>query len=411
MKRPLFRTELRRTKSERLKKAAGFSIGEVMVYMSLLAGLGYALSQYLDNIDKTAKAAETEQIISLYTMNMLRIMSHADSCTRTFNPTATFLPAAANPGIPGSPGVPPVPGIPGVMQAGSPKAADAFVSGKVVLPRIVNAAVPGVCGALPCNIVAGTTTIAVGSSTNATKHLRVKEIYATDLGVVREAGCDHSRGLERCSTTKFTIVFEKQSTLSSIKEIKRSFVLNVRLAPATLNTVYCFSTIDKDYADQDLFVNKSGDTMTGPLTIDLNPNPTPGTTEERAVYATNGYIQTNLFYLDSDRRLKSKIQDIEKPFSVLDGIRGREFTWRKYNQKDFGYIAQEVEKTAPRLVTTDSETHLKSMRYISLIPITNEAIRQLQLENAELRAELARENILLDELERQISLEPKRGSD
>ncbi len=368
--------------SKTRRSVAGFSIAMVLIYMSIASGIGYALSVYMGNVSKTYKASEVEQVISLYTMNLQRMLTHAEACTRTFNPGGTHTPGTYN-------------GTTYTLNATVPADRLVLAPGERQLRYILNTTVPGVCGALPCEI--RSEALNVGSGTiDQSKQVRVKEIRIRDLQTPRPAGCDPSRGGDLCSEVKVHIYFEKLNALSLTKVIKRSFQLQVRVN-ANLNTQYCYSTIDRDYADQDLFVNKAGDTMTGELQIKLDPVPA---TPTRALYVKDGYIQTNLFYIDSDRRLKKNIHAISEPFKILDGIQGREFNWRDYGDKDYGFIAQEVEKNEPQLVITDPKTNFKAMRYASLIPVTTEAIKLLRAENEVLRSELKKANELLGELEK-----------
>jgi hypothetical protein len=376
-------------------RLAGFSIAMVLVYMSIAAGIGYALTVFMGNVTKTYKASEVDQVVSLYSMELQRMLTHADACTRTLNPNGIFEDAAGNPALTpiASPGI--LTSTTDILPA----------SGELKLPKIWNTTIPGICGPKPCAVVAGT-------STFDNNQIRVKEIQATDLSAVSPAGCDPSLPTYGCAAVMIEVYFEKLNKLSLKSVVMRNFRVQVRLAPAAggHKTMYCYATIDRDYSDQGLFVNKASDTMTGPLNITLDPAPTAGTIQSRALYVKDGYIQAKWFNQTSDRRLKKNISNIKDPFEILAGIQGRAFEWRNSNEKDYGFIAQEVEKTAPQLVITDPETQFKSMRYTSLIPITTDAVKRLRDENEELRRELKLTAAILNDMKKNLARNPGKGN-
>ena len=65
-------------------------------------------------------------------------------------------------------------------------------------------------------------------------------------------------------------------------------------------------------------------------------------------------------------------------------ILGRK-TLEPINPRKLGFIAQEVEKIIPELVKTDSEG-MKSVDYISVIPVLVEALKNQQKQIDELKA-------------------------
>ena len=92
--------------------------------------------------------------------------------------------------------------------------------------------------------------------------------------------------------------------------------------------------------------------------------------------STTGTITGNI-YAYSDKRLKSNIEDIKSPLQKIRSLRGREFTWQG-NKRNMGLVAQEVEKTFPGLVNTDSRSGIKSVNYNSLIVLLLEAVKKQQ---------------------------------
>ncbi len=71
--------------------------------------------------------------------------------------------------------------------------------------------------------------------------------------------------------------------------------------------------------------------------------------------AAYGTISAATFNNASDRRLKKEIGLIIDPLKKVEALRGVTFQWRSDNRKDVGFIAQEVEKVIPELVTTDTQ--------------------------------------------------------
>ncbi len=65
----------------------------------------------------------------------------------------------------------------------------------------------------------------------------------------------------------------------------------------------------------------------------------------------------------------------------VDEYKEREFS----DKKQFGFIAQEVEKVFPNLVKTD-ENGEKAVNYIEIIPLLLEAYKHQQKEIEELRS-------------------------
>ena len=62
-------------------------------------------------------------------------------------------------------------------------------------------------------------------------------------------------------------------------------------------------------------------------------------------------------YASSDERLKNNITQITGPIEKINSISGYTFDWDEekqntYKGRDYGVIAQEIEKVAPELVDT-----------------------------------------------------------
>lgn len=102
-------------------------------------------------------------------------------------------------------------------------------------------------------------------------------------------------------------------------------------------------------------------------------------------------IKARAIWFSSDRKLKKNIEDIstETINSLLD-LEGVSYFWKesKFNKKQYGFIAQEVEKVFPEIVKTNRETGLKSISYTSLIAPILELVKQQEKDLKALELEL-----------------------
>ncbi|MFG1500125.1 tail fiber domain-containing protein [Halobacteriovorax sp. XZX-3] len=115
-----------------------------------------------------------------------------------------------------------------------------------------------------------------------------------------------------------------------------------------------------------------------------------GTTATRVLQMYDGS------YIDfkSDRRSKHDIVELENVLEKISEIRGVEFVWNSNNRRDIGYIAQEIEKVFPEVVSTD-EKGMKSVQYTKMPAVNTAAIKELKRENDELKF---RVNLLMNAL-------------
>ena len=78
----------------------------------------------------------------------------------------------------------------------------------------------------------------------------------------------------------------------------------------------------------------------------------------------------------SDVSLKDNVIVIEKPSEVVGKLLGVEFNWKDTGKKSSGFIAQEVQKTLPHLVT-DTTQGLKTVNYQGIIAYLVETVKEL----------------------------------
>ena len=89
-------------------------------------------------------------------------------------------------------------------------------------------------------------------------------------------------------------------------------------------------------------------------------------------------------FASSDERLKDDIQPIKNPLDKINSISGNSFVWNEekqdiYKGKDYGVIAQEIEKVLPELVR-ENEWGYKAVKYDKLVSLLIEGIKELSTE-------------------------------
>lgn len=101
-------------------------------------------------------------------------------------------------------------------------------------------------------------------------------------------------------------------------------------------------------------------------------NPTPDTLVQRS---STGQVNATGFNTLSDIRLKGDILDLENSLEKILAISGKSYFFKNNKERrEFGFIAQEVEKVIPEIVHGEG---IKTINYQSVIPILVEAIKTL----------------------------------
>jgi hypothetical protein len=99
----------------------------------------------------------------------------------------------------------------------------------------------------------------------------------------------------------------------------------------------------------------------------------------------------------SDGRLKKNIQPINNASQKIDQIRGVYFNWKDEHHsqnKQIGFVAQEIEEVFPELVNTDSKG-FKSVAYANMSAVLAEAIKEQNQRINTLERELSEIKLLL----------------
>lgn len=92
-------------------------------------------------------------------------------------------------------------------------------------------------------------------------------------------------------------------------------------------------------------------------------------------------------FYSSDKRLKDNVNKIVNSKEVVKGLTGYSFDWKEEadrNGKDFGVMAQDVEKVLPELVH-ERPDGFKSVDYVKIIPYLIEEVKRLDAEVEELK--------------------------
>ena len=135
------------------------------------------------------------------------------------------------------------------------------------------------------------------------------------------------------------------------------------------------------YVDQKMGVGVSEDNITHAITL-------PDNADE------SGRIKANAYMTYSSQRFKTDVEVIEKPIETIQNLRGVTFTWKKNDQKDYGFIAEEVGKELPIIVEWDDNNsagetpRALSMDYTRIIPILLEGIKSQQNQIDQLKDEI-----------------------
>ena len=110
----------------------------------------------------------------------------------------------------------------------------------------------------------------------------------------------------------------------------------------------------------------------------------------------NGQVNAPSFYTSSDRRFKQRIRPLTGALASVLALRGVRYDWNALGQQhggragagQVGFIAQELEKVYPELVSTDKDGY-KSVNYAQLTPVLLEALKEQQQQIDALRQQNA----------------------
>jgi len=90
----------------------------------------------------------------------------------------------------------------------------------------------------------------------------------------------------------------------------------------------------------------------------------------------------------SSREMKTNIEPIENILPSVLQMRGVKFDWKEGTKDNYGFIAEEVDKLFPHLVTHDEEGKAHGVQYTKMTAVLLEAIKEQQIQIDELKAKL-----------------------
>jgi len=341
-----------------------FSLLEVLIATAILSIIGVTVATLLSDTNKSYKTSEIDQAVSLYTMNLRQALARGSDCTASLQPV-------------------------GALGA------------TTSIPTITNSVVPGLCGAVACTITAGTT------SEPGQNRFRVNRMFLTGYTSPDAPGCDQARPTLQCKNVTLNIEFSKVNPGSSTGgNLLRTIPIVVRTSSPGNVVQYCYSILDKEI-NNSLYVQTTGDTMTGPL---INTYASGGPAQP-GINLTNSHMIANYYLENSDKNLKHDIHQITNSESILNQLNGVEFKWNMNDKKDWGFIAQDVEAVAPHLVSTDPATNLKSVKYSGVIPVLVEVAKKLEQENDLLEKKIQKINLKIQKIKMQKNIDNQEAGD
>ena len=136
--------------------------------------------------------------------------------------------------------------------------------------------------------------------------------------------------------------------------------------------------------DKNIVLGTSG---TERMRINSTGNVGIGTNAPSVKLQVNGDIIANSIGGSSDLRFKTKIRPVTNALDKVNALKGVYFNWNQsdYPERQFssnvelGFIAQEVEKIVPEVVTKDkTNEEYRSIKYDKLVALLVEAIKEQQ---------------------------------
>jgi hypothetical protein len=99
----------------------------------------------------------------------------------------------------------------------------------------------------------------------------------------------------------------------------------------------------------------------------------------------NARVQAKRYLYISDAKEKANVRKVDQPLARITQLQGVGFEWKNNNQKDFGFIAQDVEKVFPDVVFTIPTSGNLTIDYAKLIGVLTEAVKEQQQQISRLK--------------------------
>jgi hypothetical protein len=143
-----------------------------------------------------------------------------------------------------------------------------------------------------------------------------------------------------------------------------------------------------------------------------NGNVGIGTDSPTYLLHVNGFAGAQAFFTISDARYKQNVATLENPLETILNLRGVTFDWNQNDhpgmrfpdRRQIGFIAQEVEKVLPELVST-AQNGYKSVAYQNVVPVLVEAVKTQQKQIEALQTRLKQhedQQAQIEELKRRL---------
>tara|TARA_A100001515_G_scaffold26453_1_gene20305 strand:- start:4055 stop:5092 length:1038 start_codon:yes stop_codon:yes gene_type:complete len=139
------------------------------------------------------------------------------------------------------------------------------------------------------------------------------------------------------------------------------------LSGSTTGTVISGSSLTIE-TTKGMGVGVVGDAITHAITLPNNDDST-------------GRIKANAFVSYSSQRYKKDIKILNDPMEVLNKIEGVSFKWKDTDRLDYGFIAEDVGKVLPNIVSWENNKRdAQGMDYLKIISFLVEAVKNQQKE-------------------------------
>ena len=110
-----------------------------------------------------------------------------------------------------------------------------------------------------------------------------------------------------------------------------------------------------------------------------------------------GAIKANAFVSYSSARYKEDIEVLSDPMSVIENISGVSFKWKDSGKQDYGFIAEDVGRILPDIVSWESnKKDAQGMEYTKLISFLVEAVKKQEKQIDKLNQELVNMSKIFD---------------
>ena len=92
-----------------------------------------------------------------------------------------------------------------------------------------------------------------------------------------------------------------------------------------------------------------------------------------------GAVKSNGVTLTSSENIKEKVRDIYSPLDLINSFTGKHYHNKLTGEKDFGLIAEDVEKLCPCLTSRYNDSGVDiGVKYMNLTAVLIEGIKEMQ---------------------------------